>query len=280
MDENGSTLVPIPREGPLDEDEASLLTASAQGNPEVRKNLRDSITGRGYYKPESSRFKKVVRKTMFEKKPPRRDRNIRTPFRDKARDHSTERVTGAELRKRSRCFRCRQLGHMARECQNPAPKDTLQSAAKNFFWPGDAFAQLHNLSSYMLFDGASKSVVECNSDPKHPEFIGLILGPARGLTDTGALISCSTMVRSTSQSTRSSARGCDTDQHDRDVWWNRLSQGRASSGFPCWNRRCERSDAIPGARGAHVDRWKITVHSAVDTNHDHAPVGSKHSNEG
>ena len=38
----------------------------------------------------------------------------------------------------------------------------------------------------MLFDGASKTVVECNSDPKHLEFIGLILGPARGLTDTGA----------------------------------------------------------------------------------------------
>ena len=75
---------------------------------------------------------------------------------------------------------------MARECQNPAPKDSPESAAKNFFLPGDAFAQLHNLSCYMLFDGASKTVVECNSDPKHPELIGLILGPARGLTDTGA----------------------------------------------------------------------------------------------
>ena len=73
---------------------------------------------------------------------------------------------------------------MARECQNPAPKDIPQSAAKNFFLLGDAFAQLKNLSSYMLFDGASKTLVECNADPKHPEFIGLILGPARGLTDT------------------------------------------------------------------------------------------------
>ena len=58
MDENGSTVVPIPREGPLDEDEASSLTAWAQGYWEVRKNLRDSVTGRGYYEPESSRPKK------------------------------------------------------------------------------------------------------------------------------------------------------------------------------------------------------------------------------
>ena len=54
------------------------------------KNLRDSVTGRGYYKPESSRFKKVVRKTMFEKKPPRRDRNIRTiPRQSERSQHRT-----------------------------------------------------------------------------------------------------------------------------------------------------------------------------------------------
>ena len=88
------------------------------------------------------------------------------------------------------------------------------------------------------------------------------------------------MVRSTSQAARSGARGRDTVQHDCDVWWNRHGQGRASSGFHRLNRGCERSDAIPGARGAHVDRWKTTVHSTVDTNHDHAPVGSKHSDEG
>ena len=135
MDENGSTLVSVLREGPLDEDEASSLTAWAQGYREVRKNLRDSVTGRGYYKPESSRHKKVVRKTMFEKKPPRRNRHIRTPFRDKAGDHSTERVTGAELRKRTRCYRCRQLGHMARVSESST----------------EGHSTIHNLQPRFLF---------------------------------------------------------------------------------------------------------------------------------
>ena len=47
VDENGSTLVPIPWEGLLNEDEASSLKAWAQGYREVRKNLHDSVTGRG-----------------------------------------------------------------------------------------------------------------------------------------------------------------------------------------------------------------------------------------
>ena len=137
----------------------------------------------------------------------------------------------------------------------------------------------------MFFDDASKTV-ECNSDLEHPEFIGLILGPARGLTDTGAqqpVVGASAALR-----------WCDrllkrhglvpvdvtpTVQHDCDVWWNRHGQGCASSGFPCWIRGCELSDAILGARGSHVGRWKTTVHSTDDTNHDHAPVGSKRPNE-
>ena len=47
VDENGSTLVPVPRDGPLDEPEASSLSAWAQAHREIRKNRRDSITGRG-----------------------------------------------------------------------------------------------------------------------------------------------------------------------------------------------------------------------------------------
>ena len=131
VDENGSTLVLVPRDGPLDETEASSLSAS--GYREVRNNLRDSVTGRGYYKPESSRFDKKVRKTLFAKGPFRRDRNVRTPFREKTKEHGTDRITGAEHRKRSRCYRCQQLGHMVRECQNQASKDHPQAAAKSFF---------------------------------------------------------------------------------------------------------------------------------------------------
>ena len=49
VDENGSTLVPVLQEGPLDEDEASSLTAGRKEYREVRKNLRDSVTARGYF---------------------------------------------------------------------------------------------------------------------------------------------------------------------------------------------------------------------------------------
>ena len=51
--------------------------------------------------------------------------------------------------------------------------------------PGDAFSQLHNLASYMLFNGVSASL-KSTSESKHSDFVVLILRPARGLTDTGA----------------------------------------------------------------------------------------------
>ena len=131
----------------------------------------------------------------------------------------------------------------------------------------------------MLYDGASKAVVRCNSDLKHPEFIGLILGPARGLTDTGAqqpVVGASDALR-----------WCDRLLKRHGLVpvdatpSNMIATGQscASCRFPCWNRGSERSDAIPGARGTHVGRWKTTVHSTADTNHDYAPAGSKHPHE-
>ena len=175
---------------------------------------------------------------------------------------------------------------MARECQNTAPKDTHLSSAKNFFLPGDAFAQLHNLSSYMLYDDASKTVVGCNSDLKHPELIGLILGPARGLTDTGAqqpVVGASAALRWCDRLLkRHGLVPVDVTPSDMIATCCGIGTAKvcASSGFPCWNRGCERSDAIPGVRGAHVGRWKTTVHSTADTNHDHAPVGIRMKDSG
>ena len=110
VDENSSTSVLVQRDRPLDEAEAGSLPAWAQGYQEVRKNLRDSFSGQ------------------------------------KAKEHSTERLRGAELRKRTRCHRCQQLGHLARDCQH-VPQDNHQEPAKSFFMPGGAFAQLHNLVS-------------------------------------------------------------------------------------------------------------------------------------
>ena len=122
--------------------------------------MRDSVTGRGYDTPKSSRFDKKVRKTMFAKRQPRRDRNVRTPFQEKNKEHDTEHIRGAKLRKRTRCSRCQQLGHLARECRNQASKDHPQAAAKSFFMPGDACAQLHNLFTYMTFAVVSETVDE------------------------------------------------------------------------------------------------------------------------
>ena len=167
-----------------------------------------------------------MRKTIFEKKPPRRDRNIRTPVRDKS-ERSTHPLLPLQT---------------TWTCQNPAPKDTPN------LQPRISFCQEMPLHRAHWFDPGTSSWLDGHWST----------------ASCGEIISCSAMVRSTSQAARSSARGCDTVQHDWDVWWNRHSQGCASSGFPCWNRGCEWSDAIPGARGAHVDRWKTTVHSAVD----------------
>ena len=78
----------------------------------------------------------------------------------------------------------------------------------SFFLPSDAYAQLHSVSSYMALAAASETCGETpdnlereagwNTSNDEPEqqaasgkpdintFVGLILGPARGLTDTGA----------------------------------------------------------------------------------------------
>ena len=70
VDENGSTLVLVPRDGPLDEAEANSLSAWAQGYREVRGKSATIFRHRTWLvtNPSQMRFEKKVRKTLFTKR--------------------------------------------------------------------------------------------------------------------------------------------------------------------------------------------------------------------
>ena len=134
------------------------------------------------------------------------------------------------------------------------------------------FTQLHNMSSYMLFDGAAKTVVGCNSDPEQPEFIGLILGSARGLTDTGAQ---QPVVGSSA-----APRWCDRllKRHGLvpvDVTPTNMIATCGGIGSAKVVQVLDFPAGIVGVNGVMrflvlegepmSSRWKATVHSAVDT---------------
>ena len=88
-------------------------------------------------------YREITKNARFycwAKKQPRRDRKVRTPFRVNTKENGTERITEAELRERTRCFRCQQLGHMAR-VSKPSIKGSTSVRSQSFFLPGDAYAQ-------------------------------------------------------------------------------------------------------------------------------------------
>ena len=133
VDENRSTWVPVPRDGPR-------WTKPKQ----VRCQRGHKITGRS---GKSARFrhrtgslqtrvsllrKKKVRKTLFTKKTAKkRSKRPHTISREGERtQHRT--YHRSRTQKRTRCNRCQQLGHLARECQNRAQKDNSQAPGKKF----------------------------------------------------------------------------------------------------------------------------------------------------
>ena len=135
----------------------------------------------------------------------------------------------------------------------------------------------------MLYDGASKTVVECNSDLKHPEFIDLVRGPARGLTGaqqpvvgaSAALRWCDRLLK------RHGLVPVDVTPSNMIATCGGIGTAKVVQvlDFPAGIVGVNGVMRFLGARGAHVGRWKTTVHATADTNHDHAPVGSKHSYE-
>ena len=164
---------------------------------------------------------------------------------------------------------------MARECQNQASKDHHQAAAKGFFMPGDAFAQLHNLSSHMAcpargVENQDKLEAEADWDNSNDEqepqaagdkpnvhnFAGSFLGPASGLTDTGAqqLVVGASAAEWWCERLRKryGLVPVDVTPSNTVAWWNRAGPSVTSSEFSRWNPWCERSDALLGARRAHV----------------------------
>ena len=248
-----------------------------------------------------------MRKTLFAKRQPRRDRNLRTPFREKTKEDGTERITGAELWEAVPLLPMSTSRTHGERMSEFSIEGSSSSCSRKFFMPGDAFAQLHNLSSHMAFAAASKTLGgtpdtleteadwDTSNDGRQPQaasckpnirnFVGLVLGPARGLTDTGA---------------QQPVVGASAAQ-----WWCERLRKRyglvpvdvtpsnmiATCGgigsaevlrflnFPARNRWCERSDAFLGARRARVARRETTIHSTPENNQSHASTGCEHSYE-
>ena len=95
VDENGSTPVPVPREGPLEEDEASSLTAWAQGYREVRKKLAQENCAQNYVRKETTETRSKHPHSI--------------PRQSERSQHRT--CHWSRVQKTHRCYRCRQLGH-------------------------------------------------------------------------------------------------------------------------------------------------------------------------
>ena len=112
-----------------------------------------------------------MRKTLFAKRQPRRDRNVRTPFREKTKEDGTERITGAELWEAVPLLPMSTSRTHGERMSESSIEGSSSSCSKKFFMPGDAFAQLHNLSSHMAFAAASKLWVGLQTRSK-PRQIG------------------------------------------------------------------------------------------------------------
>ena len=107
VDENGSTLVPVPREGPLEEDEASSLTAWANGYRKFGKNLRDSVRDVANVNPSQAVTRKLCAKLCSERTHPLLPLQTTWTFGERVSKSSTEgypSIFSQEFLFATRCF--------------------------------------------------------------------------------------------------------------------------------------------------------------------------------
>ena len=232
-------------------------------------------------------------KRCSRKKTPRRDRNVRTPFREKAKEPSTERITGAELRKRTRCHRCHPLGRC------PGTSEKFLHARRRFCTIAQS-CFLHGVHGSEPLDGnpdgfeneadwaASNDEPEQRDDtskPKHHNFVGLILGPARGLTDTGAQQPVGTSAAQRWCERLRKRHGLvpvDVSPNNMTATCGGIESAKVARflDVPAGIVGVNGVVALSGTRGVRVNRREATVRPAFDTSHTHASTGCEHSDEG
>ena len=117
---------------PLDETEASSLSAWAQGYREVRKNCEILSHDAAVTDPSRRVLARGCVKHCLQRD--NLDEIEMYALHSERKRKKTALSVSQEPNcgKRSRCYRCQHLGHMARECQNQASKDHPQAAAKSF----------------------------------------------------------------------------------------------------------------------------------------------------
>ena len=147
--ENGSTVVPVPWDGPLEP--GHKVTARAETFARFCRRMRL------VQNPSHRVLARRCVKHCLQRDNNRRDRNVRTPFREKTKEDGTERITGAELWEAVPLLPMSTSRAHGERMSESSIEGSSSSCSKKFFMPGDAVAQLHNLSSHMACPAVSET---------------------------------------------------------------------------------------------------------------------------
>ena len=150
VDEKGETLIPFDPDATYTEGEAMYIATFAGTYREVRGKLQAARVGRDqrFVKSDSKKGKGKGKRQTFQKKKPffkpgqgpkKPDKSVRIPFKDKAGGKTT-RGTVSDLLKRTKCYKCGKLGHMARNCKS---KTTSQDGPKSSFFIFTGLSLIH-----------------------------------------------------------------------------------------------------------------------------------------